>query len=78
MTPTKPKINDKWKFISIQIKEDASKSKHKKQDLKISSHRSYILPSNKSIKAKTNSSTGKYMDKVPRLKDLSKLNKTKF
>lgn len=72
--------NDKWKFISIQLKEDYSKTKNKKLDLKISSHRSYIIPNyhNTRIKVKSSTSMTKNIDKVPKLKGLNKLNKSKF
>lgn len=42
LTPSKiSKKADEWKFISIDLKEDISKSKPKKIDMKINTHRSY-------------------------------------
>lgn len=61
---------DEWKFISIQLKEDMNKAnKNRKTEVKISSHRSYNLQSDKAVKIKSNSSMNKYLDKVARIKE---------
>ncbi len=61
---------DEWKFISIQLKEDLTKpNKNRKTEVKISSHRSYNLQSDKAAKIKSNSSMNKYLDKVARIKE---------
>jgi hypothetical protein len=61
---TPPKISRKaeeWKFISIQLKEDLSKPKNRKTEVKINSHRSYNLQQEKAPKIKSNSSMNKYL-----------------
>lgn len=79
VTPTKiTKKADEWKFISIQLKEDLSKPKNRKTEVKINSHRSYNLQSDKAPKIKSNSSMNKYLDKVSKIKEESKVNRTKF
>lgn len=79
ITPTKiSKKTEEWKFISIQLKQDLSKPKNRKTEVKINSHRSYNMQQEKGAKIKSNSSMSKYLDKVPKLKQLSKLNKNKF
>lgn len=79
VTPTKnSKKVDEWKFVSIQIKEDPSKSKTRKADMKINSQRSDNQQPEKGPKMKSNSSMNKYLDKTPRLKELGKLTKGYF
>jgi hypothetical protein len=71
-TPTKLASKaDEWKFISIQLKEDLTKpnNKNRKTEVKISSHRSYNLQTDKAVKIKSNSSMNKYLDKVARIKE---------
>jgi hypothetical protein len=61
-TPTKiSKKADEWKFISIQLKEDLSKPKNRKTEVKINSHRSYNLQHDRGPKIKSNSSMNKYL-----------------
>ena len=72
------KDKEEWRFISIQVKEDLSKPKNRKTEVKINSHLSYNLQQEKP-KMKSNSSVNKYLDKVPsKVKDMSKLMKTKY
>ena len=77
-TPTRlSKKTDEWKFISIQLKEDLSKPKTRKTEVKISSHRAYNMNPGKE-KQKSNSAIGKYLEKASKLKELGKMNKTKY
>jgi hypothetical protein len=69
VTPTKiSKKAEEWKFISIQLKEDLSKPKNRKTEVKINSHRSYNLQNEKAPKIKSNNSMNKYLDKMTRIK----------
>jgi hypothetical protein len=80
LTPSKiSKKTDEWKFISIDLKEDLSKPKNRKAEVKINSHRSYNMQE-KIPKMKPNHSMHKYLDKAGKLKGLNgeKLTKTRF
>lgn len=77
LTPSKvTKKADEWKFISIELKEDLSKPKNRKTEVKINSHRSYNIQE-KIPKMKPNHSMNKYLDKAGRLKSLNADNKPK-
>jgi hypothetical protein len=80
LTPNKiSKKADEWKFISIELKEDLSKPKNRKTEVKINSHRSYTVQE-KAPKMKPNHSMQKYLDKAGKLKGLNadRLTKTRF
>lgn len=73
VTPNKiSKKTDDWKFISIQLKEDSSKPKTRKPEVKINSHRSYNIQQEKGLKINSNSSMSKYHDKVPKFKEFKR------
>jgi hypothetical protein len=75
---TLSKRGEQWKFISIQLKDEASR----KSDLRTHSQRSQVQvykPMEKErTKVKSNSTISKHADKVPRLHELGKLNHSKF
>lgn len=74
---TLSKRGEQWKFISIQLKDEASR----KSDLRTHSQRSQaqVRPMEKEkTKVKSNSTISKHADKVPRLHELGKLNHSKF
>ena len=74
LTPSKvTKKAEEWKFISIELKEDLSKPKTRKTEVKINSHRSYNVQE-KAAKMKPNHSMNKHLDKAAKLKVLNPSN----
>lgn len=69
------KQKEEWRFISIQVREDLSKPKSRKAEVKINSHRSCTVQ--EGPKLKNNSSLQKGLDRG-KPKDVSRLTRTRF
>lgn len=69
------KKKEEWRFISIQVRQDLSKPKSRKAQVKINSHRSCTVQ--EGPKLKNNSSLQKGLDKG-KSKEGSRLTRTRF
>ena len=72
------KKTEEWKYISIQMKEDLSKPKNRKTEVKINSHRSYNVHQEKAPKMKSNSSMNKYLDRPKSKEPPGRFTKSRF